>query len=138
MNLLLTVLTLGIYSAWAKVRRNRYIYGNLELAGSRFAYVARPGALLRGRLVAMSLLLAAVIAQALYPPGWVLFAGLLGALVPWLIVRARMFNMRYTAYRNIRFGFAPAYAQSYVAVFWYGLLAIVSSGPGDPICALST
>ncbi len=30
-NGLLTVLTLGIYSAWAKVRTNRYMYGNLYL-----------------------------------------------------------------------------------------------------------
>lgn len=27
-NTLLTILTLGIYSAWAKVRKKRYIYGN--------------------------------------------------------------------------------------------------------------
>ena len=27
-NLLLTIITLGIYSAWAKVRRLRYFYGS--------------------------------------------------------------------------------------------------------------
>lgn len=32
-NLLLTILTLGIYSAWAKVRRLQYFYRNTQLAG---------------------------------------------------------------------------------------------------------
>jgi uncharacterized membrane protein YjgN (DUF898 family) len=41
-NILLTVLTLGIYSAWAKVRRNRYVYGNTRLLGSGFDYHAQP------------------------------------------------------------------------------------------------
>ena len=36
-NLCLSVLTLGIYSAWAKVRRKRYFYGSTLLAGSALA-----------------------------------------------------------------------------------------------------
>ncbi|MGA3159250.1 MAG: DUF898 family protein, partial [Steroidobacteraceae bacterium] len=32
-NLLLTLLTLGIYSAWAKVRKQRYLYSNTSVAG---------------------------------------------------------------------------------------------------------
>src|SRR5690606_23104155 len=30
-NLMLTIVTLGIYSAWATVRNNRYFYGNTEI-----------------------------------------------------------------------------------------------------------
>jgi uncharacterized membrane protein YjgN (DUF898 family) len=32
-NLLLTIVTLGIYSAWAKVRRLQYFYRHTEVAG---------------------------------------------------------------------------------------------------------
>ena len=32
-NVLLTIVTLGIYSAWAKVRRLRYFYNNTRFAG---------------------------------------------------------------------------------------------------------
>ena len=32
-NLLLTIVTIGIYSAWAKVRRLRYFYGNTTFDG---------------------------------------------------------------------------------------------------------
>ena len=35
-NVLLTVLTLGIYSAWAKVRTMRYFYGHTVLDNSSF------------------------------------------------------------------------------------------------------
>src|SRR5690606_19467483 len=51
-NLLLSILSLGIYSAWAKVRRQRYFHRNTRLAGSAFDYHARPAAILLGRIVA--------------------------------------------------------------------------------------
>src|SRR5688572_25368406 len=35
-NLLLTIVTLGIYSAWAKVRRLQYFYRHTRLAGAGF------------------------------------------------------------------------------------------------------
>lgn len=37
-NLVLTILTLGIYSAWAKVRHNRYFYGNTRMGVAAFEY----------------------------------------------------------------------------------------------------
>jgi len=40
-NVGLTILTLGIYSAWAKVRNNQYFYGNTAVAESSFHYLAR-------------------------------------------------------------------------------------------------
>ncbi len=33
-NILLILLTLGIYSAWATVRKRLYFYGNIRLAGT--------------------------------------------------------------------------------------------------------
>ena len=50
-NLLLTIVTLGIYSAWAKVRRLRYFYGSTLLDGHSFEYHGKPLAILKGRLV---------------------------------------------------------------------------------------
>src|SRR6187402_1366842 len=50
-NLLLTIVTLGIYSAWAKVRRLRYFYGNTYLDGHSFEFHGRPLAILKGRLI---------------------------------------------------------------------------------------
>jgi uncharacterized membrane protein YjgN (DUF898 family) len=127
-NLSLTILTLGVYSAWAKVRKNRYIYGNLELAGSHFDYMASPLRILRGRLIAIVLLVAYIAAEGFMPllGGGLLM--LLTVLTPWLVVRSRMFNMRYTVYRNIRFGFEPAYNDAYAVILGFGILSVISLG----------
>jgi uncharacterized membrane protein YjgN (DUF898 family) len=131
-NLSLTIVTLGIYSAWAKVRKNRYIYGNLELAGSHFDYLAKPMVILRGRLIALVLLAAYLVSQAFFPPLSVIFFLVLGIGTPWLIVRSRMFNMRYTSYRNIRFSFNRAYGDAYNVIFGYGALSIITLGLAVP------
>jgi len=39
-NLALTIVTLGIYSAWAKVRKRRYFYGHTRIAGEAFEYTS--------------------------------------------------------------------------------------------------
>src|SRR5690348_14861168 len=39
-NLALGIVTLGIYSAWARVRTQRYFYANTRLAGAPFDYQA--------------------------------------------------------------------------------------------------
>jgi len=55
-NLLLTVVTLGIYSAWAKTRRLQYFYRNTRLADASFDFRGDPKAILRGRILAVLLL----------------------------------------------------------------------------------
>jgi uncharacterized membrane protein YjgN (DUF898 family) len=132
-NTLLTIATLGVYSAWAKVRRNRYIYGNVGLGQGRFDYHAKPAAILRGRAIAVFLLLAFLVAQALVPEFLPLTATLVAVTVPWLIVRSRMFNMYNTSYRNIRFGFLPAYWDSFRVFFFAGLLTVATVGIATPV-----
>ena len=82
-NLLLSIVTLGIYSAWAKVRREKYFHQHTRLAGTGFDYHGRPGAILRGRLLAVGLL---GITQADFLGPWVTWGswGLLALLLPWL------------------------------------------------------
>ena len=55
-NLTLTICTLGLYGAWAKVRRLQYFYQHTLLDGSAFDYTANPVSILLGRLLALSLL----------------------------------------------------------------------------------
>jgi len=67
-NIGLTLLTLGIYSAWAKVRTKRYFYGNTELEGDRFDYLGDPIAILKGRILAVALLVAYQVLVSFAPP----------------------------------------------------------------------
>jgi uncharacterized membrane protein YjgN (DUF898 family) len=55
-SLFLSVVTLGIYSAWGKVRKKRYLYSHTELDGTGFEFRATPLAILRGRVIALALL----------------------------------------------------------------------------------
>src|SRR5690606_34891506 len=54
-NILLTIVTLGLYSPWAKVRRLRYFYGNTEFSRRRFDFTGVPTKILMGRLIALGL-----------------------------------------------------------------------------------
>src|SRR5207249_9838516 len=54
-SLCLSIATLGVYSAWGKVRKKRYLYAHTKLDGSSFDYRASPLAILRGRILALLL-----------------------------------------------------------------------------------
>ena len=114
-NVLLTILTLGIYSAWAKVRRQRYFYGNTHLAGASFDYHARPVRILIGRIVVLAILAAYNITLQVVP----LVGGLIGLAalfaIPWFISRGLRFSARVTSYRNVRFDFTGGYWGAFLA-----------------------
>src|SRR5437867_9989841 len=67
-NLFFTLATLGIYSAWAKVRKRRYFYGSTRLDGDSFDYFASPKAILTGPSIAVAFLAIYAFAADLYPP----------------------------------------------------------------------
>ncbi|MFQ5634025.1 MAG: YjgN family protein [Gammaproteobacteria bacterium] len=127
-SLCLTVITLGVYSAWAKVRKRRYLYRSTRLAGAGFDYHANPVVILRGRLIAVGML-AVYAAAGYFAPGAETLLGLAFlAALPWLIVRARMFNARNTSYRNLRFRFDPVYGEAYKVIVGWNMLATLTLG----------
>lgn len=122
-NLLLSVLTLGIYSAWAKVRTERYFYGNTHFAGASFEYLADPISILKGRLIAYAVAIALGLCAhfqlwAVYIP---LILGVL-VLLPWLIQRTLRFRARYSAWRGLRFRFVDGVYEAYVNFFFRPML----------------
>ena len=135
-NLLLTVVTLGIYSAWAKVRKKRYFYGNTLLEGSSFVYLGDPIAILKGRaLIVGVLLLLTLIAR------WVQFdftpIVFLIAL-PFVLVKAMRFNNANSAFRNVRFSFEPGpngYFKAFKALVLPALAAMLTLGTMYPYFA---
>src|SRR5437867_5664384 len=66
-NLGLTIVTLGIYSAWAKVRKRRYLYCHTLIGGEGFEYRAKPWPILKGRLIALGFLIAVFAAGNFVP-----------------------------------------------------------------------
>lgn len=118
-NILLTILTLGIYSPWAKVRRNQYFYGNTRLDMASFEYLADPKKILKGRLIAGGIIFAINFLSQLHVILAVLSVPIFALGMPWLIIRSLAFRAYNSAYRNIRFGFNATYGQAFkVFVLW--------------------
>lgn len=129
-NLFLTLATLGVFSAWAKVRKKRYFYSHTTLDGTPFQYLGQPIPILKGRIVAVALFLLYYFSShfftALLP--YVLVAGAL--LAPWVVAGSTAFTARYSAFRNMTFRFDGGYRAAFRAVTFSGLLvaAAVSLG----------
>ncbi len=108
-NITLSILTLGVYSAWAKVRTNQYFYSSTRVAGSSFNYLADPLTILKGRFIAMVFFVGYSLAIQYSP---ILYAVLMLVLVvamPWIIMKGLAFNARMTTWRNVRFQFHGSY-----------------------------
>jgi len=131
-NVFLTLLTLGLYSPWAKVRRLKYLHRNTHLAGGSFDYHANPVAILKGRLIAFALLLCSALLYRFDFLLGFLFAGVFLLIFPWMLVRSRMFNLHNTSYRNLRFGFAPVYGKAYKIIVGGALLSVLTLGFAVP------
>jgi len=126
-NVLLTIFTLGIYSAWAKVRNKQYFYGNTILNGSPFEYTASPIAILKGRSVVAVILIVFSVVVDFYPATKPLFGLLFLIALPWLIMRSLMFNARYSSYRNLNFSFEKNLSSAIKIFIGWGLLVPLTS-----------
>ncbi|WP_144211465.1 YjgN family protein [Shewanella donghaensis] len=124
-NVLLTMVTLGIYSAWAKVRTNNYFYGNTELGGDRFEYLAKPMQILIGRIIAVVLLITWSILSSIMPLVSIGLAVILMLAIPFLAVRNARFDARMTRFRNVRFDFTGSYSGAYINLLLKPLLAYI-------------
>ena len=133
-NIFLTIVTLGIYSAWAKVRNNQYFYGNTELDGASFSYLADPITILKGRVVAVVAFIAYSALGAISPIIQVVMALLLVLALPWLVVRSLAFTARNSGYRNLRFNFHGDIGGAVKAFIGWPLLGIISLGLLFPLC----
>ncbi len=126
-NLLFSILTLGIYSAWAKVRRTRYFYGSTSVAGSSFEYHGNPIAILKGRIMAFLLIVIYNIALDMSFGVALLMMIVVMAVTPWLIWKSLQFKLYNTSYRGIRFGFRGTLKQIYWVYLALPILTIFSA-----------
>jgi len=123
-NVLLSIITLGIYSAWAKVRTQRYFNGNTEIEGHRFSYLAQPLQILKGRVIALLIFAAFYLISSFSPMLTMLVLLIYFFAVPWFLCQSFRFNMRMTAYRNIRFNFHGQYIQAFLVFMIYPILSV--------------
>jgi len=129
-NIALSVLTLGIYSAWAKVRTNRYIYGNTFLNNSNFEFNAEPKRILYGRLIVFSFYAIFLFAtDVIYNKELALGVfTLFLLLLPWLVRQAISFRLKSASYRNIHFKYKGKTREFYKLslLFIFALIVLFS------------
>jgi len=112
-NLLLTICTLGIYSAWAKVRTLRWFYGHTQIDGHSFDYHATGWRILKGRLLALLLIALMAFLAVAHPLLQLVNLVLLVCLIPWVINASLRFQLRMSSWRNVRFDFSGAYGRAF-------------------------
>lgn len=125
-NLVLSILTLGIYSAWAKVRSERYFYGNTRVDGSAFEYLADPLRILKGRLIAYALVIVLVASQHFLPLLYLLLALALFLCMPLIVFLSLRFRARYSAWRGLRFRFVGSAGEAYGPFLGWNILSAIT------------
>ena len=122
-NILLIIITFGIYYPWAKVRNRRYFYANSNLGDRNFEYHATGKQLVLGFLIGVFFLVIYSFATQIAPQfAWIIIL-LFMLILPWIIWRSLMFNMKVTSFSNVHFAFKGNLKTSYMIFLGYPLLA---------------
>ena len=127
-NILLSIITLGIYSAWAKVRTKKYFAHHTLIAESSFDYHAKPLSILKSRIIALVLyFIYGLVSQASPLLGFILLA-LVFLATPWIILQSMRFNLRNTSHRGLRFNFVGKLSEAVKIYIFYTALIIFTLG----------
>lgn len=132
-NIALTIVTLGIYSAWAKVRRLQYFHRNTRVAGSSFDYHGSPIAILKGRLVAFGLLVMYNVAEKFDYRIALLVALPIAIALPWMLRQSLRFRLHYSSWRGLRFAFHGRLNGAYLVFMLWPILAVLTLGLLGPV-----
>lgn len=127
-NIALTLVTFGVYSAWAKVRTLRWFYGHTLLDNQAFSYLATPIQILRGRLIALAAIVAYYTTSFFAPKLAIVLLVLFFVFLPWIVVNSLRFHARQSAYRGLRFDFTGSIGEAAVIFLLLPLLALPTLG----------
>ncbi|MCV2370295.1 YjgN family protein [Roseateles oligotrophus] len=135
-NLLLCLLTLGLYLPFAKARRLRYFYANTRIDGQALSFHGNPWHMFRGFMLLLLLMGAYALAGRYSPMAGLVAFGVLCAVWPALWRASLQFRLGNTSWRGLRMGFRGELASAYKAVLpvylpsIIMLLAQAAFGPG--------
>lgn len=115
-NVLLTLVTFGLYSPWAKVAARRYFASHTLVDGVPFAYHGEPLPILKGRLLAVAIITVGWMLAGVVPAVEPILLAAAIVAAPWFILRTLEFTGRNYAWRGIRFGFSAHWRAAAAAV----------------------
>ena len=114
-NLLLILLTCGLYLPFAKMRRIRYVYANTLIDGEALAFHGDAWKMFRGFVLLAVLMLAYTVASEFSPAVALAAFVVLCAVWPALWRAAMQFRLGNTSWRGLRMGFEGSLAGAYLA-----------------------
>jgi uncharacterized membrane protein YjgN (DUF898 family) len=132
-NILLTVVTIGIFSAWAKVRRLKYFFNNTKILEDSFAYHATGWQILKGRIIALVAILILGAGSAYIPSFSFISFLIIFFLLPFIINSSLRFNARMISYRNIKFNWHGNYKQTFLYFVLGPVISFLSLGFLHPL-----
>jgi uncharacterized membrane protein YjgN (DUF898 family) len=112
----LTIVTLGLYFPWAKVRRLRYFYGNTLVGGHALDFHGEPKRMLRGFLLVGVMGILYGVAGKVSVTAGVVALLIVAALWPALFRASQQFRLANTSWRGLRFRFVGNRAGAYRAM----------------------
>lgn len=125
-NLMLTIVTFGIYSAWAKVRRLQYFYRNTWLNEANFDYHGDPTAILKGRVLAVILFSMYNVSGGLSPIWGLILLIPLMLVMPVLLYKSLRFRAINSSYSGLRFGFSAKLPETYKTFLLWPILVFLT------------
>jgi uncharacterized membrane protein YjgN (DUF898 family) len=138
-NILFSILTLGFYYPWAKVRMTKYLYHHTLLADSPFEYHATPMQILRGylKVIALIILIYALLLGSMFTFGQeskitfiviILIYIIILGLMPVAIHGGLRFRASKSSWRNIFFGYR-GHLKEFALLFYKNIfLTVVTFG----------
>jgi uncharacterized membrane protein YjgN (DUF898 family) len=123
-NTFLAIVTLGLWSPWAKIRKRRFFLRNTWVAGANFEYHANPWPILRGRLIAGTAFILYWFTGEMNPRYAPWIALVVAVVAPWIVMSSLRFNLSNTSYRNLRFSFEGTLQDAVKALWPIWLVAI--------------
>ena len=136
-NVLLTIVTLSLYTPWARRRTAQYFYGHTQVVGSPLEFVAEQRRMVFGFLLFLALYVAYELATYTEQDlaASLLFFGF-AALAPFLWASAMRFRLGATRWRGIRLAFTASWKEVYLASWPAVAIAAVWTGAVVAIDAL--
>ena len=133
-NLMLTLVTFGIYYPWAKARKLRYFWENTLVDGDPLGFHGTGEQFFRGNMIAGLMLSVYSFAARLSPTGALVALLVLAAVWPVLLRASMCFRMRNTSWRGVRLAFKGTVPGAYRGVLplWIPVIAMGVLGASMP------
>lgn len=139
-NLLLILVTLTLYTPWARARKLRYFHGNTVVDGHPLAFHGDPKKMFRGYLLVGLMVVAYSVAGQFSPTQGLIAFVILALVWPALLKSSLQFRLANTSWRGLRFAFTGSVLGAYVAllplfvpsIIFLGLANMIEPKPQQP------